>query len=357
MNRLDDLGVFLAAGRIKDPRVVLQQGDDAERIGFGTAWMSERYDLKEAGAILGGVAARTRHLRVATGVIAAGSRHPLLTAALAATMHAAYDGRFRLGLGRSASEFLRGQSMDTPGLQAFEDYIEIVRRLLDGETVSYEGPAGCYDGLRVVDRVEGIGRPSIWSAVLGMPRSTRLAARVADGVLLQPFTTPEATARIVTTIRAERERVGFDPAGVRICIPVITACELDEAETLAITKARMVTYVQMPSFARSYCQVNGWDAAPMRAIAQHPMFSAIDRETVDQAFHRDDLLEPAALVPDSWMREAAAIGSVDECITTLREYAATGADEIARYGSSPAQNESLATVWRSAPRTNARVGS
>jgi hypothetical protein len=75
-----ELGVYILAGRIKDPAAGMQEAVDAERAGFGTVWFSERYGLKDTGAISGAVAALTQRIRFASGVIVAGSRHPLLTA-------------------------------------------------------------------------------------------------------------------------------------------------------------------------------------------------------------------------------------------------------------------------------------
>jgi probable F420-dependent oxidoreductase len=341
---LDDIGVFLTAGRIKDPSLALAEGRDAERLGIAKAWLSERYDLKDAGALLGGVAATTTRLRVGSGVIATGSRHPLITASLAATMQAMYGERFILGLGRSGEEYLRGQSIPEHSLRAFEDYVGIVRRLLRGETVSYHGPAGNYDALRCVDPLR-CAPPPIWSVILGGPKASRLAARIADGVMLQPFITPEATRRAVTWIREERERLGLDPA-IRVCAPLVTACELDDQQSLAITKGRMVTYIQMRSFADSYVRINGWDPAPMHAVQNHSQFRNLDRANADQVFHREQLLEPAQLVPDEWMAQAAAVGSVEHCVRKIQEFKDAGADEVALYGSTPAQNESLLRGWR-----------
>jgi len=341
---LDDLSVFLVAGRVKNPAVALTEGEDAERLGLCTAYLSERYDLKEAGAVLGGVAARTSRITVGTGVIATGSRHPLLTVALACTMQGMYGNRFILGLGRSQAEYLRGQSIDATSLKAFADYVDILRRLMHGETVSYDGPAGRFDALRVAD-LPAAGPAPIWSVIRGGPLASRVAARVADGVMLQPFITPDATRQAVTWIREERVRLGLDPA-IRICVPLVAACELDDVETLALTKSRMVTYIQMKSFADSYAKINGWSRTPMTAVQQHPQFNRLDRATADQVFHRSQLLEPAALVPDEWMDEAAAIGSPEVCVRKIQEYKDAGADEIALYGSTPAQNESLIAAWR-----------
>ncbi len=340
-----ELTIFLVAGRVRDPSVALTEGEDAERLGFTTAWLSERYDLKEAGALLGGVAARTTRLKVGSAVVATGSRHPLLTAALASTMQSMYGGRFILGLGRSSSEYLRGQSIDASTLQGFEDYVGIVRRLLAGETVSYSGPAGTYESIKCVDQVVG-APPPIWSAILGGPKASRLGGRICDGVMLQPFITPDATRRAVQWIREARAEAGFDPASIRICAPLVTACDLDDRETLAITKGRMVTYVQMKDYANGFVNVNGWDREPMLQIQQHAQFANLERANADQVFHRDQLLEPALLVPDEWMDEAAAVGSPEHCAGKIQEFLDAGADEVALYGSTPAQNASLIAEWR-----------
>jgi len=50
----------------------MQEAIDAERAGFGTVWFSERYGLKDTGAIPGTVAALTQRIRFASGVIACG---------------------------------------------------------------------------------------------------------------------------------------------------------------------------------------------------------------------------------------------------------------------------------------------
>ena len=73
---------------------------DAERIGLGSAFISERFNVKEAASLTGAAAAVTTELGVATGVTNHNTRHPLVTAAWATTMHRLSGGRFALGLGR-----------------------------------------------------------------------------------------------------------------------------------------------------------------------------------------------------------------------------------------------------------------
>lgn len=344
---VDDLSIFVMAGRTKDPAPALQQGVDAERHGFRGMWLSERYDLKDAGAMLGGIAARTTRLQVGTAALACASRHPLLTASLAATMHAMYGGRFILGLGRSSESYLMGQGIRTFSYEAFTDYVDILRRLFNGETVSYDGPAGRYESIKTVDTIPDRRPPEIWSVILGGPRACKTAARTCDGVMLTPFLTPEAVHRAVTTIREERDKLGLDPKGIRICHPIVSTPDMDETDTRLLAHCRAVTYlVGAPDFARAYQRLNNWDERIIvEQLPGHALFAGL-RGSADQVFHRADLLDAAGLIPDSWMQETCALGSAGDCVKQLRNFRDAGADELALYGSTPSDNARLIAAWR-----------
>jgi 5,10-methylenetetrahydromethanopterin reductase len=346
--QVEDMSIFVIAGRTWDPGQAIIEGDDAERLGFRRVWLSERYDLKEAGAILGGIAARTTRLGVATGIVATGSRPPLMSAALAATLQATYGHRFVLGLGRSSGPYLQGQGIGEASYAAFADYFDIVRRLLRGETVSYDGPAGHYEALRTVDPCPG-EPPELWATTMGGPIANRVAAQAADGTLLVPFLTVEAVHRAVTQMRSERERLGLDPAAFRICHPIVCAPNLSEERTLAISASRLLTYIiGMPVFQRAWININGWDRDAMQRILDHPQFQTMSRATADQTFHREQMMDPAQLVPEAWMQDTCAIGTVDECVNKLREFREAGVDELALYGSTPAENAAVIAAWREA---------
>jgi probable F420-dependent oxidoreductase len=279
-----------------------------------------------------------------------------MAASLAATLQAAYGERFVLGLGRSSGPYLAGQGIAELGFQAFEDYFGILRRLFAGETVSYDGPAGRYEALRTVDPCPG-RPPELWATSMGGPRATKLAARVADGLILPGFLTTEAVARVVRTVRLERERVGRDPDSFPVLYYMVVANDLDETYTRAIAHARFVTYVVgMPVFADSYVANNGWDAAEMRRLLEHPQFARMSRPTADQEFHREELIEASKRVPDEWIHATSAIGSVEDCVRRIAEYREAGADEIGFYGSTPAENARVIAAWREASAARIRAG-
>jgi 5,10-methylenetetrahydromethanopterin reductase len=70
-------------------------------------------------------------------------------------------------------------------------------------------------------------------------------------------------------------------------------------------------------------------------------------------FHRSELVAAASLIPEQWITESCAIGSVDECLAQFRRYRDAGADELVTYGSTPGQNAGLARAW--AGTSDARI--
>jgi 5,10-methylenetetrahydromethanopterin reductase len=355
MTHVDDLSAFVIAGRVttrpsldsdtaaRTPAQGVQDGVDAEEIGFHRVFLSERWNLKESGALLGGIGARTSRVGLGTGVLTPASRHPLHAAAFGATMHAAYGPRFVLGLGRGDDSVYRGTGLRGFSFEALVDYVDIVRRLWRGETVAYDGPAGRYERLALADRHEPPD-PQVWFGTFGLPKGAEAAARAFDGVLLVPNMTPDATAASVERIRQACERIGRDPDSIRIAQCVITAPELGEIETRQLAHGRAVTYLQAPGYRDALLRVNGWDAGIVRRLAEHELFRGSD-VIADNRFHRTELLGPAALIPDEWMAESCALGSVSECVAQLRRFREAGADELVTYGSTPGQNAALVKTW------------
>jgi 5,10-methylenetetrahydromethanopterin reductase len=355
---LDDLSMWVGSGRVysqdqpqgSSGRSVGQAIDDvadAEALGIRRAILSERYNLKHASTFLGIAAGRTSRIDLATGVMAIRSRHPLLTAAMGATMHAAVGPRLVLGVGKSEPAWIdRDGAGRATTYQEVIDYVDILRRLWRGERVTYSGPAGRFAKMALGDCYEG-PPPQVWYGTIGNPLGARTAAHpVFDGAMLWPCMTPDAVRNAVTRIRGAAESNLRDPSSVRIIAPVITAPELSDHETRALAHARLITYATWPGYAEVFAKINNWALEPFKAIAAHPMFTAMPDVSADLSFHREELMDPASLVPNTWIEESCAIGSVEACAKKLKEFKDAGADEIATYGSTPAQNAALVSAWR-----------
>lgn len=87
----------------------------------------------------------SERIGIATAATNPNTRHPLLTATFATTMHRMSGGRFALGLGRGFDALFDVMGLPRVTSAQFEDVIGILRRLWHGETVAgHDGPAGTF---------------------------------------------------------------------------------------------------------------------------------------------------------------------------------------------------------------------
>src|SRR3546814_11544403 len=96
---LPELGFYTLAGAPKSPRELLDEVRDAESLGLGAAFISERFNIKEACTLSRAAAAVSDDIRSVTGATNHNTRPPLVTAAYASTLHFLPGGRFTRGHG------------------------------------------------------------------------------------------------------------------------------------------------------------------------------------------------------------------------------------------------------------------
>jgi alkanesulfonate monooxygenase SsuD/methylene tetrahydromethanopterin reductase-like flavin-dependent oxidoreductase (luciferase family) len=97
---------------------------------------------------------------------------------------------------------------------------------------------------------------------------------------------------------------------------------------------------------KTYAAVNGWDEHILHRVTDHELFAGQKTKTADLAHFRHELIDAAKGVPMQWMIDSCAIGTAEECVTSLQRFRDAGADEIVLYGSSPADNAKLIDLWR-----------
>jgi 5,10-methylenetetrahydromethanopterin reductase len=335
------LGAYVLPGRVDDPRPAVGQARTAEQIGLGAVWIGERYGTKDAAVLTGAIAQATSSVRIGTAISHFLFRQPLALASMATTAQALSDGRFVLGVGRSVAPAWRAAGLPAMTSQTLGDLADIHRRLVRGEKVEYDGPAGTFPSLRLGD-VPDVTPPPILLAAIG-PRTLELAGRMFDGAILHPFLTTEAVSRAVESVHRGAEAAGRDPDQVRVVATVVTAPDLSEDQELAVVGGRAVTYYQIPVFGELLATVNGWDAQALTTLRAHPMLANL-RGAADSIFTKDQLAGVSRSIPAEWLRQGAAIGTAGECAARLQEYVAAGADEIIIHGAVPDQLGSTVTA-------------
>lgn len=193
----------------------------AEERGFASIWVAETRLRRDAISAAAAIAAGTRRVRVATGLINVYTRNPVLIAVTAASLAELAEGRFTLGMGTGSEEVLavQGEAYDRP-FTRLKEYLDVLVPLLAGEVVTYRGQTIQVHGaqLEVVPRL----RVPIYLGVTS-PRGLALAAAAADGVLLDVFMPVPYIRRAAAVIAEAARAAGRDPASVEISGIVMTS--------------------------------------------------------------------------------------------------------------------------------------
>ena len=199
MQPLNELAFYTLAGAPASPRALIDEVREAERLGLGSVFISERFNIKEAAALSGAVGAVSERLGIATGATNHNTRHPMVTASFATTMHRLTGGRFALGLGRGINMVFDMLGIARITTAEMEDFAGLMRRLWRGEMIfGHDGPAGKFQMLHL-DPTFNEAVPLMLTAFA--PQTLRLAGRAFDGVILHTFFTDETVVRCVRTVR------------------------------------------------------------------------------------------------------------------------------------------------------------
>lgn len=341
--RLSELGFYTLAGGAQTPRDLIDEVRQGERMGLGSVFISERLSVKEAVTLSGAAGAVSEQIGIVTAATNHNTRHPLVTAAYATTMHRLTGGRFTLGLGRGIPETFDAIGLPRITTAQVEDFVGLMRRLWRGETiVDHDGPAGRFPSLRL-DSSFDEDIPLGWVAF--GPRSLALGGRAFDAVVLHTYFTDETLARCVRTVKQAAEQAGRDPDEVRVWAVLATIGDhLPEAVRLKKTVGRMATYLQ--AYGDLLVQTNGWDPAALERFRRDP-FVAGHGGLIDAGATTEELEHVAGLIPAEWLAPAAT-GSPERCAETVLRQFALGADGVILHGASPGELEPIVDAYRAA---------
>lgn len=340
MARHEQLGCYLLAGQPKTPREIVEEAAQAEALGLGTAFVSERYQSKEAATLCGAAGAVTNEIRIATACTNHNTRHPMVTAGHALTMHGLTGGRYVLGLGRGIPLIQKAHGIPTITTAQLEAFARLMRRLLSGEAlVGYEGPIGAWPFLRLGPDVAS--EVPLLLVAFG-PQSLALGGRCFDEVVLHTFFTDETTARAVRTVKRAAEEAGRDAADVRVwsCFATI-GDHIPEDRRLMKTVGRMATYLQ--GYGDLMVRTNRWDPAVLERFRADPVVSGF-LGGIDTNATTEELEHIAGLIPDEWLAPAAT-GSPDRCVDAVLGQLDLGCDGVILHGATPAELAPILEAW------------
>ncbi|GAB2861914.1 TIGR03857 family LLM class F420-dependent oxidoreductase [Actinocorallia aurea] len=341
MDDLWELGFYGLAGHSATPRDLLSEVRDGERLGLGAVFLSERFNAKEAATLSGAAGAASERLGIATAATNHNTRHPLLTATFATTMHRLTGGRFALGFGRGFDMLFDVMGVPRVTSAQLEDVIGILRTLWKGQPVlGHDGPAGKFPYL-MQDSSFNEDIPILLTAM--GEKTLEFAGRVADGVVLHTFFGDELLERSVAAVRRGAEQAGRDPSSVRVwSVLAVVGDHIPYDLRLKKLTGRLATYLQ--GYGDLLVGLNGWDPEVLARFRADDMVSTF-AGAFDATATTDQLEHLGTLIPAEWLA-ASATGSAEQCAAKVLDQFAHGADGVILHGATPAELEPVVEAYR-----------
>jgi probable F420-dependent oxidoreductase len=337
---LEELGFYTLAGQPGSSRELVQEVAQAEAMGLGHAFISERYNKKEAATLSGAAGAVSERITISTAATNHNTRHPIVTAGYARTMQSLTGGRFVLGLGRGIAPMQDAFGIPRITTAQMEDFVGIMRRLFRGEVVmGHDGPAGSWPVLHLdatLDEQLPMGLVAFGTNTL------ELGGRCFDEVVLHTYFTDETTARCVETVKSAAEKVGRDPDEVKVWSCFATVGDhIAEDKRLMKTVGRLGTYLQ--GYGDLLVRTNGWDPKVLERFLADDVVSSV--RGLDVVGTTEQLEHVATLIPDEWLAPSAT-GTPEQCVEAIRNQFALGCDGVIMHGATPEELAPIVDAYR-----------
>lgn len=286
----------------------------AESKGFEAVWQAESRLVRDAIVPMAAYAAVTERIQVGSGVISNWTRNMGLLAATFLTLDDLAPNRIICGIGAWWDPLAKNVGVDRRRpLKAMRETVELLRRLLAMENVTYEGEFHQLYGVEL-DVVHGRREPRHVPIMIGAtgPKMMELTGEIADGACLNYCVPPEYNIRAMEQLEAGAAKAGRSIDDIDR--PQLIVCSVHEDKKIALDGARelLTQYLaQQPHIAKA---------------------SGVKQETVDQIQSilgwpatKEQVQKAMHLVPDELVQRITASGTPAEVKAKVREYMKYGA--------------------------------
>jgi 5,10-methylenetetrahydromethanopterin reductase len=271
-----------------------------EAYGYDSLWLADERFHAEPYSVLSYCATRTRRIGLGVCVTDPYSRHPALTAMAIGTLDALSHGRAILGMGAGGSGFAQMGLQQTRPARAMAEAIDLIRRLLRGETVTLDG--------EVVHFKQGkldfpTVRPDVPVYVASQNQlGLRLAGRIAEGAIMQGCVNESMLQFFEREVQDGADRSGRTGRDVDLVARIDVIIDPDRRVALDAVRPNVATTLlfQKPKFA-SFVQAGLEVPVALREMIAHI------QPTRDRAI----TLPIAKHIPDEWVDCFIIAGDVD----------------------------------------------
>ncbi len=286
----------------------------AEKQGFEAVWQAESRLVRDAIVPMAAYAAVTDKISVGSGVINNWTRNIGLLAATFLTLDDLAPDRIICGIGAWWDPLAKNVGIERrKPLKAMRETVEVLRRLLNMERVTYHGEFHQVEGIEL-DVVHGRKEPRNVPIMIGAtgPKMMALTGEIADGAVLNYCVPPEYNDMAMAQLQKGAEKAGR--ALAEIDRPQLVVCSVHEDRATAIRGAKMLLtqyLAQQPHIAKA----SGVDPATVKKI----------QKTLGWPATKEQIEAAMIYVPDDLVLRITATGTPEEAIDKVKEYVKRGA--------------------------------
>jgi 5,10-methylenetetrahydromethanopterin reductase len=286
----------------------------AEKRGFEAVWQAESRLVRDAIVPMAAFAAVTDTIKIGSGVINNWTRNIGLLAATFLTLDDLAPDRIICGIGAWWDPLARNVGIDRrKPLAAMRETVEVFRRLLALERVTYHGEFHHVDGVEL-DVVHGRREPRNVPIMIGAtgPQMMEMTGEIADGAVLNYCVPPEYNDAAMEQLERGAKKAGRSLDDIDR--PQLVVCSVHEDRDEAIRGAKMLLtqyLAQQPHIARA-SGVKPEIVTQIQSILGWPA----TKEQIEAAM---------VYVPDDLVIRITATGTPEEVRAKVKEYMDRGA--------------------------------
>ena len=282
----------------------------ANDLGVEYGWLADQTFTTSIYPVLTLAAYLTKRIKLGTCVTNPYVCHPAFHANAGANIDELSRGRFTLGIGAGDSTTIRslGLRYERP-VQMVKESVEVIRRLLGGEKVSFKGKALRVSNAQLMFKPRGVF--PIYIGGRG-PMMLRLAGEIADGVLTDTAN-PIETRIALTEFRKGLEGANRARGEVQVMSAVCFA--VDEDSQVAKDKIKWLAALVAASVLPEVLERNSIPRRDVEALRAH-----LARKGVEGV---------ASFVTEEMTEAFAIAGSPRECVAKIESMERVGVSHLA----------------------------
>ncbi len=281
-----------------------------ESFGIGGFWFSE-VNGWDSFTPIAAISKETKRIRLGSAVAGIFGRSPLVTAMSSAALADITKGRFTLGLGSQAKNYVtgwHGVEFKQPALR-MREYVKLVRMILSGEKVNFSGTLFRIEDFQLHPKPEYSVKIAV--AAIG-PRMIEVAGEVGDAVLGNFWSKEYIQKTVLPSLKKGAVKSGRNVKEIRLvcgysCFPGNPRINYKSA-----TKPQVVMFATVPYYSKIF-EDTGFQ---------------VEHRLINEAVSRGDIETALRTVTDEMVESFTIVGERDAFQRRIKQLLNAGLDEV-----------------------------